>query len=112
MSTQPELNMQWPRSIHGKPTMKWKGEERKRRVGRRLQISNQLCLAAAIVLAQTGPAKAYVDPNAGGLIFQILMPLLSAVWGIYLLLRRWLSRKIRELWRTLATSWSGDKIVD
>ena len=92
--------------------MKLKGEERKKGARMALHIGDQLCLAAAIVLALTVPAIAYIDPNAGGLVFQILMPLFSAVWGIYLLLRRWLSRKIRELWRTLATSWSGDKIVD
>ena len=81
---------------------------RKERGGARikLQVCDQLCLAIAIVLVQTVPANAYVDPNAGGLIFQILMPLLSGIWGIYLLFRRWLSRNIRELWRALVTNWS------
>jgi hypothetical protein len=36
---------------------------------------NLILLAAGLVISR--PANAYIDPNAGGLIFQILTPILA-----------------------------------
>ncbi len=46
-------------------------------------------------------AHAYIDPNAGGLLFQLLAPLFAAIVGGWLFLRRWLAYQARRLWRRL-----------
>ena len=65
--------------------------------------ATSLILAFAIVAFAT-PAFAYVDPNAGGLLFQVLTPVLAAVAACFAFARRslgaafqrtrdWLSRR-------------------
>lgn len=46
-------------------------------------------------------AWAYIDPNAGGLLFQLLAPLFAAAVGAWLFLRRWIADLLRRLWRRL-----------
>lgn len=53
-----------------------------------------------LVLLTTLPAAAYVDPS-GGLLFQVLMPTLAAIWGMWMLfaqrIRRGLSSVLRRI---------------
>ena len=46
-------------------------------------------------------AFAYIDPNAGGLLFQLLAPLFAAVVGGWFFLRRWIATHARRLWRRI-----------
>ena len=46
-------------------------------------------------------AWAYIDPNAGGMLFQLLAPLFAAVVGGWLFLRRWIMDGVRRLWRRI-----------
>lgn len=58
-------------------------------------------LFAAILLVLSHPAQAYIDPNAGGLLFQMLAPVFAAVVGAWLVARRWIGFQLRRLWRRL-----------
>ena len=65
---------------------------------------------AVIVLAallQPRAAHAYIDPNAGGWLFQMLMPVFTVVAAGWLLLRRWLAQQLRRLLNLLARA--GDR---
>lgn len=64
---------------------------------------HRLLLLTALVLAclQPLPALAYIDPNAGGMLFQLLAPVFAAVVGAWLFLRRWIVEAVRALWRRL-----------
>lgn len=46
-------------------------------------------------------SQAYIDPNAGGLLFQILTPVFAAIVGAWLFLRRWIAETLRRLWQRL-----------
>jgi len=52
-------------------------------------------------IATSGSAQAYIDPNAGGLLFQLLAPVFAAVVGVWLFLRRWIADVCRRAWRRL-----------
>lgn len=58
-------------------------------------------LIAMLVLLQPMPAWAYIDPNAGGMLLQLLAPLFAAVVGGWLFLRRWIADLARRLWRRI-----------
>ena len=58
-------------------------------------------LLALALLLLPASAFAYIDPNAGGLLFQLLAPLFVAVVGGWLFLRRWISEHVRQLWRRI-----------
>lgn len=60
-------------------------------------------LACALLLAPS-LAFAYVDPNAGGMLFQLLMPLFAAIAGAWLFLRRFIAACFVKLWRKLTGS--------
>ena len=47
------------------------------------------------------PAHAYIDPNAGGVLFQLLAPLFAGVVGAWLVARRWIAAQCRRIWRRL-----------
>lgn len=47
------------------------------------------------------PALAYIDPNAGGMLFQLLAPVFAAAVGTWLFLRRWIAEALRNLWHRL-----------
>lgn len=60
-------------------------------------------LALAVVgLTVCGPAHAYIDPNAGGVLFQLLAPVFAAAVGAWLFLRRWIADLMRRAWRKLS----------
>jgi hypothetical protein len=46
-----------------------------------------LTLSLLITLLTPVPALAYIDPNTGGMLFQMLAPLLAAVTGAWLFAR-------------------------
>ena len=48
-----------------------------------------------------GAAHAYIDPNAGGMLFQLLAPVFAAAVGTWLFLRRWIAEAVRNLWHRL-----------
>jgi len=53
------------------------------------------------LLLQPGAAYAYIDPNAGGMLFQLLAPMFAAAVGAWLFLRRWIAEAVRNLWHRL-----------
>lgn len=63
-------------------------------------LSRFLLLLLAL-LGVTAPAQAYIDPNAGGMLFQLLAPVFAAAVGAWLFLRRWIGDQCRRLWRRL-----------
>lgn len=63
---------------------------------------NKLARLIGLLLVLHAPnCFAYIDPNAGGLLFQILTPVFAAIVGAWLFLRRWLTETLRRLWRRL-----------
>lgn len=54
-----------------------------------------------LALMTPAPAWAYIDPNAGGMLFQLLAPMFAAAVGAWLFLRRWIAEHLKELWRKL-----------
>lgn len=61
-----------------------------------------LVLAALLPLwLHHGAAYAYLDPNAGGMLFQLLAPVFAAAVGAWLFLRRWIAEAVRNLWHRL-----------
>ncbi len=52
-------------------------------------------------LLQPATAWAYIDPNAGGFLLQLLAPVFAAVVGAWLFLRRWIADAARRLWSYL-----------
>ena len=65
--------------------------------------SRLAALSSTLVLLclHSGMAYAYIDPNAGGMLFQLLAPLFAAVVGGWLFLRRWITEQLRRLWRRI-----------
>jgi hypothetical protein len=62
-----------------------------------MRLQQQILLAAALSLGICAPAHAYVDPNAGGLLFQLLTPLVALTIAGLAFARRQLFR----LWDVL-----------
>jgi len=58
-------------------------------------------LLALLSMLLPAPAWAYIDPNAGGMLFQLLAPLFAAVVGGWLFLRKWIAEQVRQVWRKL-----------
>lgn len=58
-------------------------------------------LLCALALLLPATAHAYIDPNAGGMLFQLLAPVFAAVVGAWLFLRRWITEMIKAGWRWL-----------
>jgi hypothetical protein len=60
-------------------------------------------LAVAVVLLgiDIAPVYAYIDPNIGGLFYQILLPLLIVIAGAWAVFRQWISRILSNLWERL-----------
>lgn len=54
-----------------------------------------------LLLLRANSAAAYIDPNAGGTIFQFFMPILTMIIGGWILFRRWLGYACSRLWRKL-----------
>jgi Flp pilus assembly protein TadB len=54
-----------------------------------------------LLLLSPGTVLAYVDPNAGGQLLQLLAPVFAAIAGAWLFLRRWLADVARRWWHRL-----------
>lgn len=54
---------------------------------------------ALLALVISSPAYAYIDPNAGGMLFQLLAPVFAAIVGAWLFLRRWIADLARRVWQ-------------
>ena len=52
------------------------------------------CLVAVLALLVPLECHAYIDPNAGGWLFQMLFPLLVAIGGVWSIFRH----RIAALW--------------
>ena len=65
-----------------------------------LLVTRALVLALVLTTCAL-PAWAYIDPNAGGVLFQLLAPLFAAVVGGWLVARRWIAETCKRLWRRL-----------
>ena len=68
---------------------------------------SQIGLFVTLFLLLGIPAYAYGDPS-GGLLFQILMPMLAAMWAMWLIFANRLRRAVANLIRKLRGS-EGDK---
>ena len=65
-------------------------------------VPRLLMLAALVALGlQPDAAHAYIDPNAGGMLFQLLAPVFAAAVGAWLFLRRWIAETVRNFWHRL-----------
>lgn len=56
---------------------------------------------ALILMLEPGLALAYLDPNTGGLLFQVLAPVFAAVAGVWFTLRRAIGQAFRNAWDRL-----------
>ena len=66
----------------------------------RKMTHRRLVLVVIVCMLLVGPAHAYSDPT-GGALFQILMPILAAIWGTWLVLARSIRRGISHTLRRL-----------
>lgn len=60
-------------------------------------------VALATLLFEPRPVYAYVDPNTSGWLFQMFMPVFTALMGLWLFLRRLIVERIRSLWFQLTS---------
>lgn len=66
----------------------------------------QLILLA--LLLEPATAFAYIDPNAGGLLFQLLAPFFAACVGAWVFLRKTIATSLRAMWQKLTGK--GDRL--
>jgi hypothetical protein len=66
-----------------------------------MRTPTKLAIAILAVLAASTPAYAYLDPNSGGLIFQILTPILALAMAALAFTGRTISRGWTSLCRGL-----------
>ena len=65
-------------------------------------VPRLMMFSATLVLGLApAAAYAYIDPNAGGMLFQLLAPIFAAAVGTWLFLRRWIAETVRHLWQRL-----------
>jgi len=68
----------------------------------RLPVSLLRTLAFGLgCLTLCSSAQAYIDPNAGGMLFQLLAPLFAAIVGVWMFMRRWIVDLVRRVWHRL-----------
>ncbi|MBL0727925.1 hypothetical protein [Piscinibacter sp. HJYY11] len=66
------------------------------------QIAPQLAkLLLLTIVLHPRFAFAYIDPNAGGVLFQLLAPIFAALIGGWLFMRRVIGNALRSLWRRI-----------
>ena len=65
-----------------------------------LAPSTKRLILIGLVLQPT-LAFAYIDPNAGGLLFQLLAPLFAAIVGAWVFMRRTIAGYLRSAWNKL-----------
>lgn len=60
---------------------------------------NSLLVAAALLSAWPVSAWAYLDPNSGGFLFQLLFPIITAVGAALVFLRERIQNAVKRLLR-------------
>ncbi len=63
-------------------------------------LLHRLAVLCVLLLVMQS-AHAYIDPNAGGVLFQLLAPLFAGLVGAWLVARRWIAAQCRRIWRRL-----------
>lgn len=63
-------------------------------------------IAIALLFGHADSAHAYIDPNAGGTLFQLLTPVFAALLGGWVLLRRYIGDMVKRGW-TRVRQWMG-----
>ena len=61
-------------------------------------VCRTLVVGLACLVASSG-AHAYIDPNAGGMLFQLLAPVIAAIVGAWMVARRWIVDAVKRLLR-------------
>ncbi|QXE85040.1 hypothetical protein KP003_11585 [Geomonas nitrogeniifigens] len=56
-------------------------------------------LALTVVAVSCGDAHAYIDPNTGGYVFQVLFPIVSAVAAAFVFCRDGVVKLLRRIFR-------------
>ena len=59
-----------------------------------------LYVLLALVL-QPSSAFAYIDPNTGGLLFQLLAPIFAGILGAWVFMRKAIGEFVKGIWRKL-----------
>ena len=72
-------------------------------------VTARIVLVFVMVMVLADPAWAYIDPNAGGLIFQIAMPILSLGLAGFAFLRKGIVRSVKKLFSARTSSVRGDQ---
>jgi hypothetical protein len=65
------------------------------------RLLKSLFTALVLALGLCTPVWAYIDPNAGGVLFQLLAPLFAAAVGAWLFFKRWIKDWVRRAWTRL-----------
>lgn len=66
------------------------------------KVPSSVCRPLLVGLAclfASSTACAYIDPNAGGMLFQLLAPVIAAIVGAWMVARKWLADAIKRLLR-------------
>ncbi len=58
---------------------------------------SRLLLLAMLLVAIPGPAHAYIDPNIGGQLAQILAPIVTMIIGVIAFARQWLKAQFDRI---------------
>jgi hypothetical protein len=58
-------------------------------------------LLVSLLALTPATACAYIDPNAGGLLYQLLFPLIAGIVSVYVFLKQWVVRTAQRLGRML-----------
>lgn len=66
-------------------------------------------LAAVALMLAPCTAFAYFDPNAGGLLYQLLFPLIAAIVSVYVFLKQWVVATFRRMLRAIARLFNHDQ---
>jgi hypothetical protein len=78
----------------------------KARASRHRTVIRSVAAALLISVIPTQQAFAYVDPNIGGWLFQLLFPLFAAVLAIWAFIRN----RIASAWRSLVAGFR-DRLI-
>ena len=66
---------------------------------KKLSVLSLFLMMLASVVLFPSLAGAYIDPNTGGYVFQILFPVLSAIAGMFLFFRNTIKQLFGRLFR-------------
>jgi len=70
-------------------------------------VDSRVVVLVTLILLLGVPAYAYGDPS-GGTLFQILMPMLAAIWATWMILANRIRRGVGDILRRLRGSEPGE----